>query len=82
MVIVSGASSSIGSHGAREGQPLCPFCRTATVVERTSRTQNNLDKQFYTYKNRDWVSFFEFLLVHFGILKSDLGFIPLLWASA
>ncbi|CAD6246542.1 unnamed protein product [Miscanthus lutarioriparius] len=59
MATGSGASSSIGSRGPSGqpptgGQPLCPFCRTATIVERTSRTTNNPDKQFYTCKNRDW----------------------------
>jgi len=61
MAISSGASSSTGSRGVREAQPLCPFCRTTTVVERTSRAQNNLDKQFYTCRNRDWVSYFHFI---------------------
>jgi len=72
MAISSGASSSTGSRGVREAQPLCPFCRTTTVVERTSRAQNNLDKQFYTCRNRDWVSYFSFhfFVVHFGLLKS------------
>jgi len=82
MVTGLGASSSTSSHGAREAKPLCPFCRTATVVARTSRTQNNPDKQFYTCRNRDWVSYLHFLLVHFGIFKSDLGFIPMLCSSA
>ena len=61
MATGSGASSSVGSRGVREAQPLCPFCRTTTVVERTSRAQNNLDKQFYTCRNRDWVSYFHFI---------------------
>ncbi|CAD6335792.1 unnamed protein product [Miscanthus lutarioriparius] len=54
MATGSGASSSTGSRGAREGQALCPFCHTATVVERTSRTTKNPDKPFYTCRNRDW----------------------------
>jgi hypothetical protein len=75
MATGSGASSSIGSCGlsgqARAGgQPLCPFCRTATVVERTSRTLNNPDKQFYTCKNQDWVSYLQFMLFNFVISKS------------
>ena len=70
MATGSGASSSTGSRGPSRqpptgGQPLCPFCRTATIVERTSRTTNNPDKQFYTCKNRDWVSFLYFMLFIF-----------------
>ena len=66
MATGSGASSSTGSRGAREGQALCPFCHTATVVERTSRTIKNPDKPFYTCRNRDWVSFLDFVLATFG----------------
>jgi hypothetical protein len=61
MATGSRASSSTGSHGtsgqaSTGGQPLCPFCRTPTAVERTSRTLKNPDKQFYTCTKRGLVS--------------------------
>jgi hypothetical protein len=56
--------------GASGWAAVVPFLQDATVVEQTSRTLNNPDKQFYTCKNRDWVSYLQFMLFNFVISKS------------
>jgi hypothetical protein len=77
MATGSSASCLTGSRGQGQplkgGQPLCPFCKTPTIVEHVSRTLKHPDKPFYTCKRWDWVSS-SCCSISFGCQHPDLGF--------